>query len=130
MFKNKKFMMILSLLIAIILWFYVMNEIDPVITKKYNAVPVHYVNEAELEHRGLRIANASKDITVDISVRGRRSQLMAYKTQNLQANVDLSGLSIGEHLMFIELEIKDAARSGVELVDYPSVVVKIIEVRK
>lgn len=130
MFKNKKFMMILSLLIAIILWFYVMNEIDPVITKKYRAVPVHYVNEEELEHRGLRIANASKDIAVDISLKGKRSQLMGYKAQNLQANVDLSGLNIGEHLMFIELEIKDAARRGVELVDYPSVVVKIIEVRK
>ena len=81
---------------------------------------MYYVNEEELEHRGLRIANASKDIAVDISLKGKRSQLMGYKAQNLQANVDLSGLNIGEHLMFIELEIKDAARRGVELVDYPS----------
>ncbi len=125
MLKSKKLMMILSLLIAVILWAYVMNDTDPMITKKYKAVPVQILNEEDIRDRGFEIAGSTRNPTADISIRGRRSQLLGYDANRIGASVDLDGLSLGTHLLSVSMDGRDLVRKGLEITNHPTVTIKI-----
>lgn len=92
-FKNNIWWKLLSLLLAIILWVYVINQVDPIKNKKFDNVPVTIRNQEIIENLNQHVTYL-KGETVDVTVRGRRTVIDAIKREDVTAVADLSELSI------------------------------------
>lgn len=96
---------VFALLLAIILWVYVMNEQNP---------PLEHTASVKLEVRnvpqGLYLVEAPE--TIEIRYRGTRSTIAGLRPQDLEAYVDAHGLQEGEH----SLAVKAVVPSALELI--------------
>lgn len=88
--SEPKIAIIISLGIAIVLWFYVMGEVDPNVTQKFSNIPVRIENRNSLEEKGL-VLSADQEYTVDISVYGRTSSLYNLR-KDIEASIDVSNI--------------------------------------
>ncbi|MGB9808643.1 MAG: CdaR family protein [Caldanaerobacter sp.] len=80
---------LLSLILAFLLWLYVMGEENPEIPYEISNVPVKLINVDTLEKKGLTLLE-EKGYTVNVKVRGRRSDVLNIAAQNISAYADLS----------------------------------------
>lgn len=82
----------LSVIIAVLIWLFVANTNDPVITKKFSSIAVKVTNEDDLTKRGYayEILDGSE---VSITVRGKSSVVNSMEKSDFQAVADLSKLS-------------------------------------
>jgi len=83
---------LLSLGIAIIFWFVIINSQDPVESKTFKNVPVKVLNEEQVLEREKVLEVISGD-KVDIVVEGRRSVLEQLTEADILATADLSEVS-------------------------------------
>ena len=74
MLKNNRFNMILALVAAIVLWAYVLGEINPSSSTVVRNVPINFINEEALEEEGLALLSSSAT-TVNISISGQRTAI-------------------------------------------------------
>ena len=89
MFQSKKLNLLVSFLIAIILWAYVIGEINPVTTKSFVDVNINLENQIALEERGLAIESISED-KINVTVKGERSRIQNVEKDDVYAKVDLA----------------------------------------
>lgn len=89
MFQSKKLNLLMSFLIAIILWAYVIGEINPVTTKSFVDVNINLENQIALEERGLAIESISED-KINVTVKGERSRIQNVEKDDVYAKVDLA----------------------------------------
>lgn len=90
--KNKLIYALLSFVIALGLWFYVIAVVSPESEETYYNIPVALQNAETLNERGLMIANQDKP-TVTLRLRGNRSDLNKLKNSDIMLNVDLSKIN-------------------------------------
>ena len=109
MFKSKSSMMIVSLLVAIAVWLYVMGEVDPVTRAKITAVPVNFVNTEVLASYGLAVA-CDDQVSISVSVSGKRSDVNAAKKSGLTASVDVAECEMGENTQKITVNLPDGTK--------------------
>ena len=93
---------IYSVLIAILLWAFVVYNQNPESTKTVTGITVSYANEAELESQGLVILKSEREPTVDVTVRGRRLSIGRVDSGNVSATVTVPELRAGEYNVTIE----------------------------
>ena len=84
---------VLSVAIALILWFIVGNINDPVMTRVFNDVSVKVINEDVLESIN-KVYEITEGDTVSIIVRGKSSIVKNLRSGDFTATADLSKLSI------------------------------------
>jgi ybbR family protein len=90
---------ILSLIVAIVAWFGVMNTIEPHETRSFN-VPVKFENTRELISQGYIISNLNnfEDFTVEIGIEATRLNLDTFVRENAEKNsyakIDLSNVAV------------------------------------
>ena len=89
MFQSKKLNLLISFVIAIILWAYVIGEINPVTTKSFVDVNINLENQIALEERGLAIESISED-KINVTVKGERSRVQNVEKDDVYAEVDLA----------------------------------------
>lgn len=106
MLRNNTVLRILSLLIAIFMWFYVMGEVNPTITKTISNIPVTLLNEDTLEQRGLAVQDNS-GFTVSIVVKGKRAELNSMSKGDIKATADLFGYKQGENYVPVQVQVPD-----------------------
>src|SRR5690606_6643353 len=92
--KNDLTLKIFALVIAIILWSYVMSEVNPPFTSEFRNVNVDFINESALEKQGL-VVMEPKSANIRVSVSGRRSEVLQVSGSDIIAQVDLNGYSEG-----------------------------------
>ncbi len=96
MLNNKTFLKVFSLVAAILLWMYVMVDVDPQKTDKISDVSISFANEDVLAERGLAaVMNDSTELTVKIQ--GARSDINDVRKTGLTAYVDVSGCVEGRN---------------------------------
>lgn len=66
--KNDWTLKVFALIIAIVLWSYVMSEVNPVMTEEFRNVKVNILNEASLEREGIVILEPENIDNIDIKV--------------------------------------------------------------
>ena len=96
MFKNKSSMMIISILAAIVLWLYVMGEVDPETRTKITNIPVNFVGTEELAVEGMAVAY-DKQMFISAVINGKRSDVNEAKKNGLTASVDVTDCRLGEN---------------------------------
>lgn len=108
MLENKKINIIISLLIAVALWAFVIYATDPVQTKVIKDVPVELVNTELVEARGLTAAD-SGSITVDINVEASRSVLAQMTPDQISATADVSDCIEGDNTIAVDVSFMQDA---------------------
>ncbi len=115
MLKNKNIQAILSLLVAIALWIYVMGSVDPTVTTTIHNVPVEKANEEVLEDLGMT-ATLNEPESIDITIRGARSDVNEAKKSKVTATVDVSNCDYGKNQAPISVDFADKV-TGIRIED-------------
>ncbi|MBE7027785.1 MAG: hypothetical protein E7407_01950 [Ruminococcaceae bacterium] len=90
-FKTDGFLKILSVIIAIALWFYVVQVHNPDMEKTFRNIPVVFSQKADLESNALTLLN-DKDITIDVQIKGNRKNIMRLAPTDITVVADLSAI--------------------------------------
>ncbi|WP_352419270.1 CdaR family protein [Proteiniborus sp.] len=96
---------IVSILIAIIMWSYVMSEVNPRITQDFSNIKVTYLNQNYLTESNLEIMEP-KEAKVTVKLAGRRSDI-TINPNDIIVQADLWGYSEGMHRVPVEVKIPD-----------------------
>ncbi|MEA1975369.1 MAG: CdaR family protein [Bacillota bacterium] len=91
---------IFSIIFSILIWIYVMDQVNPVITKELNGMRVELLNIESLEDNELLIMN-NKEFFVDVVVEGRRDEIIQLKTKDISLTADLMGYKSGMNVIKI-----------------------------
>ena len=106
--NSRAFRIFLSILVAVILWFYV-NNMDPNPREMpVDDVPVVFIGEDLLMERGLMMADCSHD-TVDLTLSGNTSVLAKLDPRDLTVQVNLSSITTtGQHSLNYDVNFPDS----------------------
>ncbi|WP_069650816.1 CdaR family protein [Caloranaerobacter ferrireducens] len=105
---------IIAVFFAVILWTYVMSDVNPKITKEIENIKVELINLDTLELSGITLMEP-KEVTVKVKLSGRRKELIDITADDIIAQADLSGYKEGSHRVDIEVRTHD---SRIEVEDY------------
>lgn len=122
MLNSRKSKIIISLVVAIALWVYVVGEMDPQIKKTFRSVPIKYVNEQALAEKGMAVSSLGKD-QMSVTLSGKRSLFTRTDSEDLSAEVDLSNAAVGTNELSVELNVPSGLESTHQSVS--KVVVKV-----
>ena len=135
-FSGDRALKIFAAIIAISLWFYVVQVQNPEIKKTIKGVPVVFSQSGLLEEKNLVMLNDS-EYTVDIEIRGPRKNVMKVNRKNISVLADLGAIdSTGRHTVvtnvvmpYSSLEVLSKSPSAVSVdVDTLITVTKPVEV--
>ena len=104
MLKNKNIRILISLIVAVLLWGYVVGSVSPNTTKQVRNIPVTLTHTAELAERGLAVSSMNLE-SVDIEVSGSRVVLSDIDPSNFTATCDMASASKGENDIAIAVKV-------------------------
>ena len=101
---------VISLVLGILLWYYVIIIVDPPVTKTFENIPIRLLNKNFLKASDC-VVKEGKEQFVDIEIRGNRKTIAEIDAKNISAFVDLSvdDAREGKAEYDIEVEIKSLA---------------------
>ncbi|MBR3785447.1 MAG: hypothetical protein IKJ77_03475 [Firmicutes bacterium] len=123
MLENKKLNMIISLLIAIALWAFVIGEVNPEATRLYREVPIQFTNQEALENSNMAVYSVS-DRTMNVTLTGTRSEINKIDIKDISATVDLSEAAMGENQLRIQLKVSSKVEIESQSIDRVTVTVE------
>jgi hypothetical protein len=94
----------LSLALAVLFWFFVMDQVDPEITRVFENIPVQLTNTQELDQNNLKIMNQT-DFFVNVEVTGRRNNVLGLNSKNIYLWADMRSVRSGINNVFINSTI-------------------------
>ena len=112
LFRNNLVLKIMAVLFAVILWSYVISEMNPIRTRDLDNINIRYENMDKLTANNLYISQILE--TVDVRVEIRQSEVKSLSDQDVIARVDLGGInSPGEYTRKIEATLPNGLVSVV-----------------
>lgn len=123
MLENKKLNMILSLLIAIALWAFVIGEVNPEASRLYRDVPVKLVNEETLEQNDMAVYSVSNR-TINVTLSGTRSEINKIDIKDIVATIDLGDAVMGENQLQINVKVPNKVEIESQSADKSVVIVE------
>ncbi|NLC63908.1 MAG: hypothetical protein GX759_07615 [Thermoanaerobacterales bacterium] len=102
---------IISVIAALVMWLYVMNEQNPNVSYVIRDVPVNFVN---LDENRFVLKEAPENFLVNVKVSGRRSIVADLGPDDIYAEVNLKGRMEGENLLHVSVSVPP----NVELLDF------------
>ncbi|MBQ2890568.1 MAG: hypothetical protein IJE44_02850 [Clostridia bacterium] len=112
-FEKDSVLKIASFLIALLIWLYVVYIEDPEITRKIDDIPVSY-KVTELPDSLAMVDYNIK--TIDIKIKGERSELIAFDKEDISAFLDLSVVSESGKYDNIKIDVS-TSNKNIEIVE-------------
>lgn len=84
--------MVLSVVLAIVLWVYVVGVLNPDSSGPVRNLPVEFVGTDALESRGLMIVSGGEQ-TITLHVSGKRDALQSLSAETVSITVDVSSIT-------------------------------------
>lgn len=130
-FNKKTAPKLLSLLFAIMLWLVVIDLENPELEKNIEDIPVILLNETEVSQNGLVILER-EDYTVDVKVKGRRSEVAAIENSDIRITADLRGFNKGVNSIPLNKRIysEDVVITDLSQSEIKVVLDQVIEIAK
>ena len=116
--KSNKVLMLISLLVAIALWMFVMGNVDPQVSARVMDVTVEMQGTDVLADKELS-ATVNKPKVVTVTIEGKRSQVKKVKDKGVKAYIDVSNCDYGKNETEIHVKLPDGVK-GVTLEDISS----------
>lgn len=107
--KNDLTLKVFALIIAFILWSYVMSEVNPDMPENFKNVNVAFTNLSALERQGLMLMEP-EEATITVRVNGRKTEMakfMQNASKYIRASVDLSGYGEGQVKVPVNVFLED-----------------------
>jgi len=122
--RKKTLDIIISFLVAIILWFYVINIVNPQKEAQVRYVPVNVSGVEALEERGLAVAG-DLNYQVNLKIVAARNTINSITAEDFTATADVASLNKGKGT----ITVKVAAPRGVtvEDIDAENIAVEVEE---
>ncbi|MDR7871522.1 MAG: CdaR family protein [Tissierellaceae bacterium] len=114
--KNNLTLKIFSVIIAIILWSYVMGIKNPDWPREYRNVDVAFTNVEALDRQNLIVMDP-QEAKINVSVIGKKSDMDEFTSDKIVARLDLSGYREGQTRIPVIVSLKDSA-STVRITKY------------
>lgn len=95
---------IISLIFAIVFWVYVMDQVNPEIVKVYDDIPVMIVGVEQIADDGLVLMGDEENF-VNITVAGRRNDLLSFDESLLVVTADIRGYQKGLNTVPIDKRV-------------------------
>jgi YbbR domain-containing protein len=94
LFRNSLFLKILSVIIAIGIWLYIVNVADPRRSEEYTNVPISFVYEGTVPYNNsLMPLVTSRSFFVNLRVSGPRTSLMNYSKDKISASLNFNSVA-------------------------------------
>ena len=106
MLENRKSRFVISFILAVALWFYVVGQLDPVTKKTYRGITISLANEQSLSDNGMAVLDASDD-SLRVTVSGKRNAISRLSKADIVATVDLTNAAEGANKLPIDLKIPE-----------------------
>lgn len=120
--KNKIFSILLSVVIALGLWAYVVSTVATEDTRWINNIPVTFANEDGLFADRHLTLTEGRNATVNLKFRGNRQELMKLSNSNVAVIADLSEVTdLGTWRLGYDVELPDNVKASAISVDSRSV---------
>ena len=104
-FAKNSVLKVISFLVALALWFYIIIIVDPPVTLSIDNVPIKYVSQDYLTGQNLAVESIS-DEYVDVKISGSRNKIADIDRNDILATVNLEGISgVGERNVAVNLSI-------------------------
>lgn len=107
MLSNNKVKFVLSIVVAIVIWGYVMTETNPIESRTIKDIPIAYVNEDSLANDGLALLFKSSEV-VSVTFEGNRTDVTAIDRKDIVATVDLADATEGENNLRVSVHVPDS----------------------
>lgn len=102
--KNNLSFKLAALLVAIVAWYYVMEDKNPVKTQEYKNIPVTILNQERLSEKQL-ILMEPKNPTVNITLQGKRNEMNRINYNEIKASIDIKDyLREGAHSIKVNVD--------------------------
>jgi YbbR domain-containing protein len=85
---------ILSIVFALIFWIFVMDTVNPEMTRVFDNIPIEIVGESQLEANGYRIMG-NRNFVMSLTLKGRRNDVIKLTKDDLEVIADLGNVSNG-----------------------------------
>lgn len=122
MLKSNKVNLVLALIVAIVLWAYVLVDVNQSSTETVKGVPIKILNEDVLEANNLVLLSADYD-KVNITYSCQRAFLGKIKDSEFSVTADVEGLKKGAHKIKLYISAPDDV--SIENVSIPKITVSI-----
>lgn len=106
--KSKLYSLLLSLVIAFGLWYYVVSNVSQEDDNTFYNIPVVMTGETVLAEKNLMITSVSSN-TVSLNLSGTRSDLNKLDNSNIIVKADLSGIEEPGENIYLDYKISYAA---------------------
>ncbi|KAB3531279.1 hypothetical protein F8154_13005 [Alkaliphilus pronyensis] len=106
LFTKNAMAKVISILFALVMWIYVMTDINPEITTSFNNVSVQLVGVDEIRQQDLVLIGDDKP-TVNIKVTGRRDDIGKIAQRDFRPTADIRGYSAGINSIPVEILTPD-----------------------
>jgi YbbR domain-containing protein len=121
MLNSNTFYKIISVLVAVVLWAYVIEATEPVKKQTIQDVPVQLLNEESLAARGLALSGEA-NYTVDVEIQAKRADLSKISAGDIIAEADLFGYSIGKNYIPVTIN----APENVTILSFSPVKINVV----
>lgn len=96
---------LLCLGFGIVMWFFVIGGINPIVVRQFKDIPVKYKNEAVLERNNFLITEPKKPL-VNVSIKGTRNDVYAINKNDIIAEINLdSSITAGTHRLNVNVKV-------------------------
>ncbi len=106
MLNNKTFLRIFSLVVAVLLWMYVIGEVDPTKTSVVDDIAVSFTNSDALAKEGLAPIE-NENMQISAKIKGKRSLVNDVKRSGISAYVDVSSCKEGKNIVEVNINTPD-----------------------
>lgn len=93
-FKRNTAPKLMSILFAIVFWIYVMDQVNPEMIKTFEHQPITMEHMTDINNEGL-VVMSSGTLYADVTVKGRRSDVINAQASDVKLYVDLEGIKEG-----------------------------------
>lgn len=127
-FKHEAAIKLISILLAILFWVFVMDKENPVITRVFYNIPVSYVGELGED----LVVSSAPRYYANVEVSGRRNSVLAARSDYIKLTVDYADLVDGSNKAVVEISsnLTDVSIVSVNPSNVPVVLEKIISAEK
>lgn len=108
--KNDRKLIALSILVAVIMWAFVMTSTNPSLSKTIRNVPLTIKNQEVMQKDGYALVGKDEVASVNVKVEGSRSDLASLSSEDLVASIDLGVPTEGIKTLNVNVDVPSGIR--------------------
>ena len=108
--KNDRKLFVLSILVAVIMWAFVMTSTNPSLSKTIRNVPLTIKNQEVMQKDGYALVGKDEVASVNVKVEGSRSDLASLSAEDLVASIDLGVPTEGIKTLNVNVDVPSGIR--------------------